>query len=336
VIFDEWAVTAQLFCLMGWPKVDSFCILNQTRSILSTHEWDSCMRRYQTIPPLQFLLGFEAAARLGSFSKAALELGLSQSAISHEMRLLEDRIGQPLFLRVGRSVQLTDAGHVYQRVVREALNDLDAAQQRLEPFRRQSSVVIYAPRDFGRLWVLPRLNALRKACPNVQPWLDTSGAPIDFSSMEISIGIVYAQEPPNDLISQKLAKDLRVPMASSHALFEAKMDIEMLAAQPLIQDEKLPGWAQFFEINGFSGTVAPSGLDFSDSDAALSAAESGLGIALASQTLAHTAIHANRLAPVSDLIFDPNQSWFAVTTEQELSNAHTASVWEWLVSMGDN
>ena len=108
------------------------------------------MRRYRNVPPLQFLLGFEAAARLGSFSKAAAELGLSQSAVSHEMRLLEERIGQPLFLRVGRSIQLTDAGHVYQRTVREALNDLDAAQQRLEPFRRKSSVVIYAPRDFGR------------------------------------------------------------------------------------------------------------------------------------------------------------------------------------------
>ena len=69
---------------------------------------------------------------------------------------LEERVGQPLFLRVGRKVQLTDAGRVYQRSVRQALDDLDAAQQRLEPFRRASSVVIYAPRDFGRRWLLPK------------------------------------------------------------------------------------------------------------------------------------------------------------------------------------
>jgi LysR family transcriptional regulator, glycine cleavage system transcriptional activator len=330
MILGAWTVTIGHSCLTFLPKVDSFRSLNQTRSVPLIHEWNSCMRRYRTIPPLQFLLGFEAAARLGSFSKAALELGLSQSAVSHEMRLLEDRIGQPLFLRVGRSVQLTDAGQVYQRVVREALNDLDAAQQRLEPFRRQSSVVIYAPRDFGRLWMLPRLNALRLACPNVQPWLDTSGAPIDFTSMEISIGIVYASEPPGDFISQKLATDSRVPVTSSLALFQANISLERLAAQPLIHDEKLPGWTQFFEELGFTETIAPSGLDFSDSDVALAAAEAGLGVALASQTLADAALRSKLLWPLSALNFDPKRSWYAITTEQELSNLHTALVWGWL------
>ena len=67
------------------------------------------MRRFRNIPPLQYLLGFEAAARLESFSKAAEELGLSASAISHEMRLLEERLGQPLFIRKGRAIWLTDA-----------------------------------------------------------------------------------------------------------------------------------------------------------------------------------------------------------------------------------
>ncbi len=291
------------------------------------------MRRYRSIPPLQFLLGFEAAARLGSFSKAANELGLSQSAVSHEMRLLELRIGQPLFLRIGRTVKLTDAGHVYQRVVREALNELDTAQQRLEPFRRQSSVVIYTPRDFGRLWMLPRLGALRSACPDVQPWLDTSGAPIDFSSMEFSIGVIYAQEPPTDLIWIGLARDLRVPMASFSAFPSSPIPIETLATRSLIHDEKLPGWARFFEEFGYAGPIAPSDFDFNDSDTALAAAEAGLGIVLASQTLAEAAIQANRLVPVSDVIFDPKRSWFAVTTEQELTNPHAAAVWQWFDSV---
>ena len=68
------------------------------------------MRRYRNVPPLQFLQGFEAASRLGSFSKAAEEIGLSQSAVSHEMRLLEERVGQPLFLRVGRKRAIDRCG----------------------------------------------------------------------------------------------------------------------------------------------------------------------------------------------------------------------------------
>lgn len=290
------------------------------------------MRRYRTIPPLQFLLGFEAAARLGSFTKAATELGLSQSAVSHEMRLLEERIGQPLFLRVGRAVQLTDAGRVYQRVVSDALGDLDAAQQKLEPFRRQSSVVIYAPRDFGRLWFVPKLPSLRLACPDVQPWLDTSGAIVDFSSMEISIGIVYAADPPTEMISMKLADDLRVPLAGSNFEYVAPLDIEILASSPLIHDEKLPGWAQFFEAHGYDALLPNSIFDFSDSDAALAAAEAGLGVVLASSTLAADALTTNRLRPVSTFSYDTKRSWFAVTTEAEQANPFTASVWQWLVS----
>lgn len=288
------------------------------------------MRRYRTIPPLQFLLGFEAAARLGSFTKAAQELGLSQSAVSHEMRLLEDRIGQPLFLRVGRSVQLTDAGHVYQRVVREALNDLDAAQQKLEPFRRQSSVVIYAPRDFGRLWLVPRLSDLLQSCPQVQPWLDTSGANVDFSSMEVSIGVVYAREPPVDLLFMKLADDRRVPLTAPVDGNTGELALDALAATPLIHDEKLPGWQQFFESHGHAAPLANSALDFSDSDAALAAAEAGLGIVLGSETLAGEAIAAHRLNKVCPLYIDTHYSWYAVTSEQELTNPFTKLVWTWL------
>ncbi len=288
------------------------------------------MRRYRTIPPLQFLLGFEAAARLGSFTKAAAELGLSQSAVSHEMRLLEERIGQPLFLRIGRTVQLTDAGRIYQRVVSEALNDLDAAQQKLEPFRRQSSVVIYAPRDFGRLWLLPRMADLRRACPDVQPWLDTSGAPVDFTSMEISIGIVYAEEAPRDLVSMKLADDLRVPLGAPDQLKPHPLTVEELVFMPLIHDEKLPGWPQFFEAHGYHQSLPNSVLDFSDSDAALGAAEAGLGIILASEVLAADALTYNRLRAASALSFDPHRSWFALTTHAELVNPHTQAVWAWL------
>lgn len=291
------------------------------------------MRRYRDVPSLQFLQGFEAAARLGSFAKAAEELGLSQSAISHEMRLLEERIGQPLFMRIGRSVRLTDAGLAYQRAVREALDGLNSAQKRLEPFRRKSSVVIYAPRDFGRRWLLPHLGNLRSACPEIQPWVDTSGMPIDFNSMEMSIGIVYAQMPPADCLFVKLAEDIKAPMvAAGSDLVEIK-DVAALAQLPLIHDEKMPGWAHFFEANGYEGTIHPSGLDFSDSDAALQAAEYGLGVILGSLLLAQDSLASSRLVTFTESTLHSLHSWFAITTEKEIANPHTLAVWNWLVAI---
>ena len=293
------------------------------------------MRRYRNVPPLQFLQGFEAASRLGSFSKAAEELGLSQSAVSHEMRLLEERVGQPLFLRVGRSVQLTDAGRVYQRSVRQALDDLDAAQQRLEPFRRDSSVVIYAPRDFGRRWLLPRLGDLLAACPDCQPWLDTSGAEVDFSSMEVSIGIVYANEAPQGLLSIRLEEDVRYPLASKNLVSGGMLTDAEIAALPLIHDEGLPGWEDFFGQGGLARSRLPGVLDFSDSDAALAAAEAGLGVALGSLALAEGAIEEGRLVAIGSRHLSSGKSWFAVTNAEELENPHTAGVWRWFEGLGE-
>jgi LysR family transcriptional regulator, glycine cleavage system transcriptional activator len=315
-------------------EFDSKTALEQTRSIPLLDEWDSCMRRYRNVPPLQFLQGFEAASRLGSFSKAAEELGLSQSAVSHEMRLLEDRVGQPLFLRVGRSVQLTDAGRVYQRSVRQALDDLDAAQQRLEPFRRDSSVVIYAPRDFGRRWLLPKLGDLLAACPDCQPWLDTSGAEVDFSSMEVSIGILYASEAPPGILSIRLAEDVRCPLASKSLVANSPLTDTEIAALPLIHDEGLPGWEDFFEQGGLARSRLPGVLDFSDSDSALAAAEAGHGVALASLALAEAALEKGGLVAVSARTLRSGKSWFAVTNAGELENPHTAAVWRWMEGLG--
>ena len=289
------------------------------------------MRRYRNVPPLQFLQGFEAASRHESFSKAAKELGLSQSAVSHEMRLLEQRIGQPLFLRVGRKVQLTDAGHVYQRFVRQALDDLDAAQQKLEPFRRKNSVVIYAPRDFGRRWLLPKLDGLLKACPNCQPWLDTSGAALDFNSMEVSIGIVYADESPAGLMSLRLAENFLSPLASEKLVAKGNWDDDVIAKFPLIYDEAAPGWEVYFEQYGLRPTA--SAIDFNDCDSALTAAEAGLGIVLGSLTLAEASIRQGYLMCVGIRKIETGKVWFAVTNASELENPYTAAVWHWLESV---
>jgi LysR family transcriptional regulator, glycine cleavage system transcriptional activator len=311
-------------------EFDRITRLEQTRSIPLLDEQDSCMRRYRNVPPLQFLQGFEAASRLGSFSKAAEELGLSQSAVSHEMRLLEERVGQPLFLRVGRGVQLTDAGRLYQRSVRQALDDLDAAQQRLEPFRRDSSVVIYAPRDFGRRWLLPKLGDLLAACPECQPWLDTSGAQVDFSSMEVSIGIVHASEAPQGLLAIRLAEDARCPLTSTSLVSNGPITDEEIAALPLIHDEGLPGWEDYFEQGGLARSRLPGVLDFSDSDAALAAAEAGHGAVLASLALAEGALENGRLVAVGPRNLNTGKAWFAVTNAGELENTHTAAVWRWM------
>ncbi len=288
------------------------------------------MRRYRNIPPLQFLHGFEAAARLGTFSKAAAELGLSQSAVSHQIRLLEDRIGQPLFRRVGRTVLLTDAGHDYQRSVRRSLDLLEDGHRRLAPFRKPGSVVIYAPRDFASRWLLPRLGDLRSSCPDCDPWIDTSGTAVDFEEMEVSLAVVYAKEPPEGLHSILIAHDSRVPVVSPDLVGRRRLKAGDLPAIGLLHDERAVGWEDWFYLAGVDARDVSAGIDFSDSDLALAAAESGLGVALASLPLAATSIASSKLTIPVNLSLDPASSWFAVSTDKELADSFTLGVWKWL------
>ena len=278
-------------------------------------------------------MGFEAAARLESFSKAAVELGLSQSAVSHEMRLLEDRVGQPLFVRQGRSIRLTDAGRDYQRSVAGALENLETGYRKLEPYRKPGSVVIYCRSDFAARWLLPRIGALKKAVPHCDPWIDTTGAKVDFDDMEVSIAIVCARDVDASLQSHQMFSDELVAVASPEILKENSLSPRDLMTFPLIHDERSAGWEEWFESGGVEVREVSAGLDFSDSELALRAAESGYGIALASKSLVdNSAREARRLVSASRHVLQTGESWYALTTKREMSDPITAEAWNWLIA----
>ena len=289
------------------------------------------MVKFRHIPPTQFLKGFEAASRLESFSRAAEELGLTQSAISHQMRLLEGHIGQPLFMRFGREVRLTDAGRDYQRTVRRCLELMEEGYRRLEPYRKPGSVVIYAPRDFSRRWLLGRLPALRAAVPACEPWLDTSGAPVDFETMELDLAIVYADAPAEGCESLLIAKDSLSPVATRELAAALRGPADLLGAS-LIHDERRIGWADWLGSAGVEHNGIWHGTNFSDSDLALAAAEFGQGVALGSLTLAAASIAEGRLVRPFEHVVDAGRGWYAISTSDRLRDVDVLGAWDWLAT----
>lgn len=285
------------------------------------------MRRFRNIPPLQYLLGFEAAARLESFSKAAAELGLSASAISHEIRLLEERLGQPLFIRQGRANRLTDAGRDYQRTVMQSLEQLEGGFRRLEPYRKSGSVVIYCEADFASRWLMPRLDDLKRTVPGCEPWIDTSGKVIDFESLEVSIAIVRSRAATGSLPTQDLFRDVLVPVASAALVTKTLQKPEQLLKHELIHDERPEGWNEWFEAAGIPHTNSSAGLDFSDREMALRAAEAGYGLALCTQQFLNG---PSILAQINSTELDTGNVWRAQSTATELSDQTTLNVWQWL------
>lgn len=119
------------------------------------------------MPPLGWLRGFEAAARLGSFTRAATALGLSQAAVSYQIRCLEQYLGLSLFERQAHGVVLTDLGHAYLPSVQRAFDEIATATEGLFGTRGEVSLVIRTHPSFGALWLAPRLAAFRRAYPRI-------------------------------------------------------------------------------------------------------------------------------------------------------------------------
>lgn len=289
------------------------------------------MRRFRNIPPLQYLLGFEAAARLESFSKAADELGLSASAISHEMRLLEQRLGQALFIRHGRTISLTDAGRDYHRTVMQSLEQLEGGFRRLEPFRKPGSVVIYCPLDFAARWFLPRLNDLKRSVPGCEPWIDTTGKDVDFDSLEVSIAIRRGRARDWQQPTYQLFEDMLVPVAANGKRFATARRPEDILKHPLIHDERPEGWNEWFESAGVKANNTATGLDFSDREMALRAAEEGHGVALCTSAFLNSMPGYGGLRRMSDQELATGSVWSAHTTEKELSDKIISQVWNWIL-----
>jgi LysR family glycine cleavage system transcriptional activator len=290
------------------------------------------MVTFRHIPPTQFLKGFEAAARLESFSRAAEEVGLTQSAISHQMRLLEGQIGQPLFLRTGREVRLTDAGRDYHRTVRRCLDMMEEGYRRLEPYRKPGSVVIYAPQDFARRWLLPRLPALKAAAPACDPWLDTSGATVDFETMEVDIALIHAPEPPPGCESLLIARDRLSPVAEPALAATLRQPSDLLLA-PLIHEEGPIGWADWLgHMLASRRATVWKGANFSDSDMALGGggARAGRGACKRCCWPERLIAAGTLVRPFAAAMSAPARAWYALSSADRLDDGDVRDVWSWL------
>jgi LysR family transcriptional regulator, glycine cleavage system transcriptional activator len=239
---------------------------------------------------LSTLRGFEAAARLASFALAADELHLSHSAVSHQIKLLEGELGQPLFRRVGRSVVLTDAGEDFARTVRDILRRLEDGVVRLAPYQKPSGVILYTTMSFARGFLRQRMAQFRAELPDVDLWLDTGERTVDFTTDEVDILITYAGGvAAHGTVDAHLLEDKRIPVAAPRLISKMGGSSEgatSIAGWPLLHDESEVSWRQWFSQIGRSDVDAISGSNFSDHALMIDAAADGHGVALASAVCA--------------------------------------------------
>jgi len=208
------------------------------------------MDRPSKLPPLSAIRAFEAAARHGSFTKAAEELGMTQAAVSYQVKLLEDRLGAPLFLRQARRVVLSETGRRLAPPVTEAFQRLQAAfAATRETNERVLSVTVI--QSFATSWLVPRLGTFQMAHPDIAVRVDASGRIVDLAREDIDVGIRTGGGDWPGLKAHLLMPSEFTPLCSPEFLarsgpLASPADLLKL---PLL-DWRDPWWRQWFALAG--------------------------------------------------------------------------------------
>ena len=253
--------------------------------------------------PLPALRAFEAASRRGSFTRAAEELHLSPSAISHAIKRLEDHVRTPLFTRTGPHVALTPAGETLMRHVERGFSELArgigaVAAQGPQLLRLHSAL------SFATQWLTPRLPAFLARHPGLQVQLATGVDFTRFNADAFDADIIYGLPRQTGLTVVPLGEELVTPLCSPALAARIRTPQDLLAMPLIESDNKMIRWPDWFGANAINAPV-PRGARFDRSFLAVAMAVDGQGVALESTRLAEREIADGRLVqPLAGLAHD--------------------------------
>mgnify|MGYP003571115100 CR=1 FL=1 len=238
------------------------------------------------LPSVSSLLALEAVDRLGSASAAAAELSLTHSAVSRQIKVLEDQLGTRLVQRVGTRLQLTPAAREYCQKVRGYLRDLSQASLELKANPTGGGLNLAILPAFGMHWLSPRLRGFARAHPEVTVNLSTRLAPFRFNEESFDAAIHFGRQDWQGVEYLELAKEEAVPVCSPKLLSAPLDSADALLDLPLLHLETRPGaWDQWFAAHGVQVANVP-GMLVDQFSTMTQAAVHELGIALLPSYLA--------------------------------------------------
>ncbi len=248
---------------------------------------------------LKAVQAFEAAARLSSFALAADELLVTPSAISHQIKLLEDQVGVRLFHRVHRAVVLTDAGRRYAEEITAAFARIDTATRNAGRTEKSDILTIHATPSFATQWLMPRLARFSRLNPDIDVRLNASTDPADLTSERVDLDIRYGTKlQPAGTMVLPFHPETIVPLCAP-SLMNGPHPIRSaddLRHHTLIHSEGcLVGWRDWLRLHRKVKLDVTRGPRFDRSFMAISAAVDGLGVCLDSLLLAQRELETGRL-----------------------------------------
>ena len=276
------------------------------------------MRRF--LPSLSALHAFEAASRQLSFTRAAEDLGITQSGISRQIRNLEEYLGVALFERLGSRLVLTDTGAVYAKEIGQALDRLEEASiDAVRGRKANAGLLIASLPTFASRWLSPRLDGFTIANPDSLLEITEAANDIDFETSSVDIAILRGNGSWNAARSSKLFDEKVVVVAAPSVIPAGKrLKPATFASYPLLQNAARPSlWLQWLRASGveYRGTI--QGPRFARTGMLLNAAVSGLGIAVAPTVLVEGELQTGALHTPFGKPVPTGDAYYAVYPERK-------------------
>ncbi len=263
------------------------------------------MRR--RLPHLSAIQGFEAAARHASFKRAADELNLTQSAVSHQVKALEDFLGVGLFERSGNRLELTHEGRGYLVEVTAGLERLEAGTERICGNGGSEVLSVRGTPAFIARWLTPRIDRFRQWAPGIELQLTTGLPPTDFASRDVDVIVHWGEAPVPGVRVDPFLSSPRFPVCSPdlwHRAGPFRRPADLVRVT-LLHDMVGDGWQSWLERLGAAGFAHEKGPRFGHCELTLGAAERGQGVALAYGALIEKELADGTLVRLFDEATDP-------------------------------
>jgi LysR family glycine cleavage system transcriptional activator len=285
------------------------------------------------LPPLNALRAFEAAARSENFTWAAEELGVSQAAVSQQVKALEVALGVKLFARDGKRLLLTRTGREYHAIVRDALDRIAVGTDRLLQRRPSSVLTISTSPDFGAKWLVHRLNLFSVAYPEVELRVSSTTRQVDLVAEQVDLAIRHGDGGWSGLEAVRLFVEQLVPVCSPRLITGGKRVAcaADLLRFPLLRLDGWSTWSRWFEAAEVSA-AATRGPVLNQASMLIDAAIDGQGIALARSTLvAWDLLNGRLVVPVNVSLALENTYW-AVYPKLAVTDPKVVAFRDWLLA----
>jgi len=295
------------------------------------------MRR--VIPSRSALLAFEAAARYQSFTSAAAELSLSESAISRQIASLEEQLGLKLFNRIKKRVVLTKAGLLYSQQIRESLDQIEHDMFNIMAHGGTREILELAILPtFCSQWLIPRISSFYQRHPDMRINIAARSEMFLFKDTNFDAAIHFGQPTWPGTVAEYLFKEQVIAVCNPGLLeHDHLQQAEEILKYPLLHLTSRPNaWRNWFHKMELSGINAMQGSRYEHFSILISAACAGLGIALIPQFLIFNELARKELTIAFDYPLQSRGAYYLVTPEDNISNSALQSFKEWILTEADD